>query len=194
MCPVPECARVASPDGSHRQRPSRAEDRLSGNRLPAQTCRRPGVPLSESSRFPGTGYGLRPHHRVVRRERGLDQRPRAGGYGRSAAPARADRGRCCPPRRRLAQANASRAADPAAGCPVDARPVVPEPIGDLPGAGMRCLSTLRVIGEGAPPAAPFSPSSRRRPGDRVRAGRLHAVADGPPGVGTFGPDPGPAAE
>jgi hypothetical protein len=52
MCPVPEGARVASPDGSHRQRPSRAEDRLSGNRLPAQTCRRPGVPLSDSAAFP----------------------------------------------------------------------------------------------------------------------------------------------
>ena len=78
--------------------------------------------------------------------------------------------------------------------PGDTRLVVSEPIGDLPGAGMRCLSTLRVIGEGTPPGWPFSPSSCRRPGDRVRAGRLHAVADGPPGVGTFGPDPGPAAE
>ena len=40
MCQVLEGARVASPDGSHRQRPSRAEDRLGGNRLPGQSCRR----------------------------------------------------------------------------------------------------------------------------------------------------------
>ncbi len=32
MCQALEDARVASPDGSHRQRPSRAEDRLGGNR------------------------------------------------------------------------------------------------------------------------------------------------------------------
>ncbi len=38
MCQVPEGARVASPDGSHRQRPSRAEDRLGGNRLPGQAA------------------------------------------------------------------------------------------------------------------------------------------------------------
>ncbi len=52
MCQVPEGARVASPDRSHRQRPSRAEDRLGGNRLPGQSCRRAGVQLCESSRFP----------------------------------------------------------------------------------------------------------------------------------------------
>ncbi len=39
MGQVPEGARVASPDGSHRQRPGRAEDRLGGNRLPGQSCR-----------------------------------------------------------------------------------------------------------------------------------------------------------
>ena len=51
MCQVPEGARVASPDGSHRQRPSRAQDRLGGSRLPGQSCRRAGAQLSGSSRF-----------------------------------------------------------------------------------------------------------------------------------------------
>ncbi len=81
MRQVLEGARVASPDGSHRQRPSRAEDRLGGNRLPGQSCRRAGAQLSESSRFPGTGCDLQPRPRVLRRERGPDQRPRARELG-----------------------------------------------------------------------------------------------------------------
>ena len=194
MCQVPEGARVASPDGSHRQRPSRAEDRLGGNRLPGQSCRRAGVPLSESGRFPGTGCNLRPRHRVVRRERGLDQRPRAGGYGRSAAPARADRGRCCPPATSACSGRCIPGGRSCGRVSGDTRLVVCEPIGDLPGAWNEMPSTLRVIGKGHPRLPPFSPSSRRRPGDRVRAGRLHAAADRPPDVGTSGPDPGPAAE
>ena len=188
-----EGARVASPDGSH-CRSSRAEDRLGGNRLPAQSCRRLGVPLSESGRFPDTGCNLRPRHRVVRRERGLDQRPRAGGYGRSAAPARADRGRCCPPATPACSGRCIPGGRSCGRVPGDTRLVVSEPIGDLPGAWNEMPQHATGDREGTAPAAALQPSSRRRPRDRVRAGRLHAAADRPPDVGTSGPDPGPAAE
>jgi len=75
----------------------------------------------------------------------------------------------------------------------DTRLVVAEPIGDLPGTWNEVPQQARGDREGTPQLLPFSPSSRRRPGDRVWAGRLHAAADRPPDVGTYGPDPGPVA-
>ena len=72
----------------------------------------------------------------------------------------------------------------------DTRLVVCEPIGDLPAAWNEVPeASCGVIGKGHGQLLSFTPSSRRRPGDRVRAGRPRAVADGPPGVGTSGPDP-----
>ena len=52
MCQVLEGARVASPDGSHRQRPSRAVDRLGGNPLPGQSCRRQAYSSASPAAFP----------------------------------------------------------------------------------------------------------------------------------------------
>jgi hypothetical protein len=74
----------------------------------------------------------------------------------------------------------------------DTRLVVAEPIGDLPGAWNEVPQQARGDREGTPQLLPFSPSSRRRPGERVWAGRLHAAADRPPDVGTSGPDSRPA--
>jgi hypothetical protein len=75
--------------------------------------------------------------------------------------------------------------------PDDTRLVVSEPIGDLPAAWNEVPDASHgVIGKGHGQLLPFTPSPRRRPGDRVRAGRLRAAADRPPDVGTSGPDPG----
>jgi hypothetical protein len=78
--------------------------------------------------------------------------------------------------------------------PGDARLVVCEPIGDLPAAWNEVPEArCGVIGKGHGRLLPLSPGSRRRPGDRVRAGRPRAVADRLAHAGTSGPDPGPAA-
>ena len=73
----------------------------------------------------------------------------------------------------------------------DTRLVVCEPVGDLPAAWNEVPeASYGVIGKGHGQLLPFTPSSRRRPGDRVRAGRPRAAADRPADVGTSGPDPG----
>jgi hypothetical protein len=72
----------------------------------------------------------------------------------------------------------------------NARLVVCEPIGDLPAAWNEVpKASYRVIGKRHDQLPPFTPSPRRKPGDRVRAGRLHPTADRPPDVGTSDPDP-----
>ena len=56
------------------------------------------------------------------------------------------------------------------GCPVTPGWWSPSRSVTCPVPGMRCLSKLGVIGKGHPGCCPAPPSSRRRPGDRVRAG------------------------
>jgi hypothetical protein len=70
------------------------------------------------------------------------------------------------------------------------RLVVCEPIGDLPAAWNEVpKASYGVIGKRHDQVPSFTPSPRRKPGDRVRAGRLHPTADRPPDVGTSDPDP-----
>jgi len=73
----------------------------------------------------------------------------------------------------------------------DTRLVVCEPAGDLPAAWNEVPRASYGVSESdTTGCCPSPPIPRRRPGDRVRAGRLHAVADRLPDVGTSGPDPG----
>ena len=78
--------------------------------------------------------------------------------------------------------------------PGDARLVVCEPIGDLPAAWNEVPeASCGVTGKGHGRLLPFTPGSRRKPGDRVPAGRPRAVADRPAHAGTSGPALGLAA-
>ena len=120
-------------------------------------------------------------------------RPRpatASGCAGSATPERANAVAVLHPRRPPAQADVSPSSRSCGGRPVTpgwwsaGRSVT------CPLPGTRCPGQATgVIGKRHDQLPPFTPSPRRRPGDRVRAGRLHATADRPPDVGTSDPDP-----
>ncbi len=77
-------------------------------------------------------------------------------------------GRCIPGRQILRRASGN------------TRLVVCEPIGDLPAAWNEVpKASYGVIGKRHDQLLPFTHDARRRPGNKVRAGRLHATADRP---------------
>ena len=127
------------------------------------------------------------------RSRARSRPATASGCGRSATPARAGRGRCLSLATSACSGRCIPGGRSCGGCPTrpgwwSASRSVTCP---LPGTGAR--GKLRGNRKGTRPAAALHPQSpRRRPGNRVRAGRLQARRSSLD-VGTSGPDPGLAA-